>query len=108
VERRRQGEDRASMLDGDNPAGGEGAAVANAVDCVDNRNGGIAGAQEIRMQGVDRALFGYRSPGRDESLTGDLTSEYALQVLIGLLPRNRSTSRRSRSRMSVNSSAGWD
>ncbi len=32
---------------------------------------------------MDRALFGHRSPGRDESLSGDLTSEYALEVLIG-------------------------
>ena len=52
LEGRREVEDRLAVLDGDHPAGGEGAAVADAVDGVDDGRARVAGAQEVRVQGV--------------------------------------------------------
>lgn len=68
-------EDRLAVLDGDDPAGGEGAAVADAVDGVDDGGAGVPGAQEVRVQGVRRPVGGNRAPGRDQGLGGDLAAE---------------------------------
>ena len=46
VERRRQVEDRAAVLDRDDPAGREAAAVADAVDVVDDRDRGSPGRRK--------------------------------------------------------------
>lgn len=70
-------EDRLAVLDGDHAAGGEGAAVADAVDAVDDRRAGVAGAQEIRVQRVGGAVGGDRAPRRDQRLCGDLAAEDA-------------------------------
>ncbi len=73
LERGGHGEDRLAMLDGDDAAGGEALAVADAVDLVDDRHRGIAGAHEIGVQGMDGAAARRcgrrrpapgRSPGR--------------------------------------------
>lgn len=68
-------EDRLAVLDGDDAAGGEGAAVANAVDGVDDGRAGVAGAQEVRVQGVRRAVLGDGAPGGDQGLGRDLAAE---------------------------------
>ncbi len=47
-----QVEDRPPVLDGDDAPGGEAAAVACAVDLVNDRLGHVAAAQEIRVQRV--------------------------------------------------------
>ena len=49
LERRRERKDRPSVLDRDHPAGGERAAVADAVDGIDDRESGIAGPDEVGM-----------------------------------------------------------
>jgi hypothetical protein len=49
LERRRERKDRASVLDRHHSAGGERAAVADAVDGVDDRDIGIAGPDEVGM-----------------------------------------------------------
>ncbi len=68
-------EDRLAVLDGDHPAGGEGAAVADPVDGVDDGRAGIPGAQEVRVQRVRGPVLGDRPPGGDERLRGDLAAE---------------------------------
>ena len=45
-------EDRLSVLDGDHAAGGEGPAVADAVDRVDDGRARVARPQEVGVQGV--------------------------------------------------------
>ena len=56
VERRRQVEDRAAVLDRDDAPGREAAAVADAVDVEDDRDARVAGPQEVRVQRVHVAL----------------------------------------------------
>ncbi len=68
-------EDRLAVLDGDDAAGGEGPAVADAVDGVDDGCAGVAGAQEVGVQGVRRAVVGHGAPGGDQGLGGDLAAE---------------------------------
>ena len=59
-------------LDGGHPAGGEGPAVADAVHLVEDRDPGIAGAEEVGVQRVHRALpalaVGDRAAGGDQGL----------------------------------------
>jgi len=74
-----------SVLDGDDPPGGEGLPVADPVDLVEDRDGRVAGAQEVAVQRVDPA-FVDRAPGRHERLRGDLAPEDALALLVGLDP----------------------
>lgn len=70
-------EDRLPVLDGDDPAGGEGAAVADAVDRVDDRRAGVPGAQEVRVQGVREAVLGHGPARRHQRLGGHLAAEDA-------------------------------
>ncbi len=69
VERRRHVEDRLAVLDGDDAPGGEAAAVADAVDVVDDRHLGVAELEEVgvhRMHpavGVDGASCGHQRLG---------------------------------------------
>ena len=48
-----QVEDGLAVLDGDHTSGGEGAAVADAVDLVEDRHVRVAGAEEVGVQRVD-------------------------------------------------------
>ena len=57
VERRRQVEDGLAVLDGHHPPGRERAAVADAVDLVEDGHVGIAGAQEVGVQRVHAAAL---------------------------------------------------
>ena len=83
LERRFQREDRLAVLDGDDAPRGERAAVANAVDLVDDRHLGVARTHEIAVQrmhvavGLDRALRG------DQRLGDHLPAEHALPVELG-------------------------
>lgn len=68
-------EDRLPVLDRDHAPGGEGPAVADAVDGVDDRRAGVAGPQEVRVQGVRVPVLGDRAAGGDQRLRGDLPAE---------------------------------
>ena len=50
--RRLEVEDRSDGLAGDDPPGGEAAAVADAIDLVTHRFGGVTGADVVRPQAV--------------------------------------------------------
>ena len=99
MERGRHGEDRHAMLDRHHLAGGEAAAVAIAVDLVDDRDGGIAGADEVTMQRMGTARAGDGAGCRDQGLADDLAAKDALPADLGLTPRNRLVSSGSRSRI---------
>jgi hypothetical protein len=74
-------EDRLPVLDRDDPAGGERAAVADAVDLVEDRHRRVARPEEIRVQRVDDAARGGAARG-DERLPRDLPADHALAVLL--------------------------
>ena len=76
-------EDGPAVLDGDDPPGGERAAVADAVHLVEDRDRRVAGAQEVRVQRVHPAVLD-GAPGRHEGLPGHLAAEDALALLVGL------------------------
>ena len=82
LEARLQVEDGPTVLDGHDSAGGERAAVADAVDLVEDRHRGIAGAQEVGVQRVHGAARLDRPGRRDEGLAGHLAAEHALALLI--------------------------
>ena len=63
------------MLDGDDAARDERAAVADAVDLVDDRHRGVADAHEIAMQRVYMAVGGNGALGGDERLGDGLAAE---------------------------------
>ena len=54
LEARLEVEDGPAVLDGDDATGGERSAVADPVDLVEDRHGGVAGAEEVGVQRVDR------------------------------------------------------
>ena len=83
VERGRQVEDGLPVLDGHDPAGGERAPVADAVDLVEDRHGGVAGAQEVGVQRVHRPVVVDGAGGGDEGLAGHLAAEHPLALLVG-------------------------
>ena len=68
LEARLQVEDRLPVLDGDHPAGGEGAAVADAVDLVEDRHVRVAGPQEVGVERVDAASGLHRAGGGHQRL----------------------------------------
>ena len=73
-----------AVLDGHHPAGGEALAVADAVDLVEDRDGRVAGAQEVGVERVDgSARVVDRPGGRHQRLAGDLAAEHPLPVLVG-------------------------
>ncbi len=80
VERNRHGKDRVTVLDRHDAARREAAAVANAVDFVDNRDLGVASQQKIAMERMRRpvgnALDG--AAGSDQRLANDLAAENTL------------------------------
>ncbi len=84
MERHGHVEDRSTVLDPDYPACGERLAVADAVDVVEDRNLGIAGTQEVRVQRVHGAVIELDGPSRGhQGLAGDLPAEDALAILTG-------------------------
>jgi hypothetical protein len=90
LERRGQVEDGVAVLDGDDATGGEGAAVTDAVHLVEDRLGGIAGPQEVRVQGVHHAAV-HRAPRGHQRLAGHLSAEHPLAILLRLRPRKTFT-----------------
>ncbi len=84
VERGREMEDGVTMLDGDDAAGRERSTVADPFDFVEDRDGRVAGTQEVGMQRVDGAVLD-RSSGGDERLACHLATEHALALFVGAL-----------------------
>src|SRR5207245_4180763 len=76
LERRRQREDRLAVLDREDAAGGEGPAVTHALGLVDDRYAGVAGADEVGVQGVDGAVARHGADGGDEGLPRHLAAEH--------------------------------
>ena len=75
-----------AVLDGHHPAGGERAAVPQAVDLVEHGHLRVAGPQEVAVQRVDRPRR-VDGPGRrHQGLPGHLAAEDPLAVLVGELP----------------------
>ena len=85
VERRRQVEDRLAVLDRDDAARREAAAVTDAVDVVDDRHARVAGSQEVRVERVHEPVLDRATRG-DQRLPGDLAAEHALAVLVRAEP----------------------
>lgn len=79
-----QVEDGLAMLNGNDTAGRKAFAVADAVDVVQNGSGGVAWTQEIGMQRVHSAIAVVDGAGGGhKSLTGHLSTENALTILLG-------------------------
>ena len=66
------------MLDCHDTPRGKAAAVADAVDFVDNGDLGIAGQQEIPMERVRRPLRDHCAAGSDQRLANDLAAKNPL------------------------------
>jgi len=75
VERRRHREDRLPVLHGGHPAGGEGPAVTNPVDEIDDRHDRVARTQEVPVQRMDMEVLVDGPHRRHQRLAGDLTAE---------------------------------
>jgi putative flippase GtrA len=81
VKRTREGEDRLSVLDPGDVAGGERVPVSQPLHLVEDREMRIPRTQEVRVQRVDLpALDG--AAGGDERLRGDLTPEHAAALFV--------------------------
>ena len=72
--------DRPAVLAGHHPPGRERAAVAQALDVVDDRHGVVAGAQEVGVQRVHDVRRVDRPDPGQQRLGGDLAAEDALPV----------------------------
>ncbi len=70
------------MLDGLYTPGGEAAAIADALDVVDDGPRGIAGEQEVPVQRVYRPARVDRARRRHQCLTQHLSAEDALPALV--------------------------
>jgi hypothetical protein len=81
LERGCEVEDHGTVLDCDNAAGGEAAAVTVAFDAVENGCGGIAGADEIAVQRMDGAIIGDGFDRRHQRLPDHLPAEAATFAL---------------------------
>jgi hypothetical protein len=81
VERALEVEDRPPVLDGDDPARRERTAVADPVNFVEDRVQGVAGPEEVAVQGMHAATLD-GPPRRHERLGCDLAPEDALTGLI--------------------------
>ena len=73
-----------AVLDRHHAAGGEAAAVADAVDLVDDRDLGIAAEQEIGMQRMRRPIGDVvdGAAGGDQRLADHLAAEHPLPALL--------------------------
>jgi hypothetical protein len=85
LERGGHEEDHFAVLDRRDPAHGETAAIAGAVDLVDDRRGDVAGAQEVGMQRVRAARLGHRRLRRRQGLADDLATEDVLGADVAAL-----------------------
>ncbi len=83
LERGFERKDGRAMLDGDHAAGGEGAAVADAVDLVDDRHPDVAGPHEIAMQRMYMPIRLDRTLRSHQRLRDRLAAEDALPVGLG-------------------------
>ena len=70
------------MLNGLNAAGGEATAIADALDVVDDGPRGVAGEQEVPVQGVYRPARVDRARRRHQRLAKHLSAEDALPALV--------------------------
>ena len=77
-----------AVLDRNHAPGRETAAVADAVDLVDDRHLGIAAEEEIRVQRMRRADRHVidRAAGGDQSLADDLSAEHPLPARLRRAP----------------------
>src|SRR3954447_4095944 len=76
-------EDRLAVLDADDAAGGEAAAVTDAVDLVQDGDRRITRPEGVSMERMRGAMVILNRPRRrHERLAGDLTTENALTVLV--------------------------
>ena len=73
------------MLLGGGPAHRERAAVADGLDAELDRDGGVAGAHEVAVQGVHETRLLDRTAGGDQRLTGHLPAEHPLRAHLGAL-----------------------
>ncbi len=83
LERRFEREDRLTVLDGDDAPRGEGAAVADAVDLVDDRHAGVARPHEIAVERMDVTIRLDGALRGHERLRDRLAAEDALPALLG-------------------------
>ena len=70
------------MLDRLDAAGGEAAAVADALDVVDDGPRGVAGEQEVAVQRVHRPAGVHRARRRHQRLAQHLAAEDALPAFV--------------------------
>ena len=82
VEGHAHDEHRPAVLDGRDAAGREAAAIAHAIDIVDDGTGGISAEQEVGVQRVGDALLRHCAHGRHERLPQHLAAEDALPPLL--------------------------
>ena len=82
VERHAHDEHGAAVLGGRDAPRGEAAAVAHALDAVDDRPRQVAGLQEIGVQRMGDALGRHRAHGRHQRLAQRLPAEHALPGLL--------------------------
>ena len=88
-----------AVLDGDDPPCGEALAVADAIDLVQDRHGGVAGAEEVGVQRVDEAgRVVHRAGGGHEGLPGHLAAEDPLAARPRATGRGRCSPRWPRDR----------
>ena len=99
MERRRHGEDRASMLDRLHPPRcREALAVTDAVGVVDDRHLGVAAQEEISVQRMGRP-GPYGAQGCDQRLTDNLPAEHALPARFAASCRETGSLRAARDRV---------
>ncbi len=75
-------EDRAALLHGGDPPGGERPPVPDPLDLVHDRHARTARTQEVRVQRVHRPVALRGAPGGDQGLAGHLAAEDPLQGLL--------------------------
>jgi len=83
VEGRLHVKDCSTVLDGNDPPGGEALAVTNAVDFIEDWDIRVAGAKEVRVQRVDVSVVN-RSARCNESLGQDLATKDPLALFVWL------------------------
>jgi hypothetical protein len=84
LERGHHRQDRLAALDRLYTTGAEAAAIADAIDVVDNRLDHVARAQEVGVQGM-RGLAVHGTGCRDQRLADDLSAEHAFAAEIARL-----------------------
>jgi uncharacterized protein len=84
LERDDHRQDRLAILDRLHTPRREGAAVAHAVDFIDDRQAHVAGAQKVRVQRM-RDTGGNRAAGGHQGLADDLAAEHAFAAQVARL-----------------------